>query len=140
MASRVVLKDMPDQPVDRGGRAGPGRGKGTPNKTSRVLRDAIILAAEASGENKKGRGELVGYLKRLADHYPDLFVGLLGRVLPMQVVGPSEGPVKVELTVTQMEQRLKERGLPILGRYDPPLVIEHKPAKVTNGSTNGHAP
>lgn len=138
MAQRVALKDPPKGGYFGGGRPGPGRPKGSSNKSSRVLRDAIILAAEASGENKKGRGELVGYLKRLADHYPDLFTGLLGRVLPMQVVGPNEGPVKVEFTVHQLEERLKERGLPVLGHYDPPLVIEHKP-KVTNGATNGHA-
>lgn len=115
-----------------------GRPKGVRNKTTRILREAIIMAAEASGENKKGKGELVGYLKRLADHYPDLFTNLLGRVLPMQLIGDPNTPTQVNVTLTmpEMEQRLKERGLPIA--FDPPIEVPFH--RVTNGqSGNGHA-
>lgn len=65
--------------------AGKGRKQGVPNKTTALLKEAIILAAEAVGENGKGKGKLVGYCKMLAKDEPKAFCGLLGRVLPMQV-------------------------------------------------------
>lgn len=74
-----------------------GRQKGSLNKTTAVLKDAILLAAEKSGEDKRGKGGLVGYLKRVADNDPKAFSGLLGKVLPMQVTGESGGPVVVEI-------------------------------------------
>lgn len=67
--------------------AGPGRPKGLPNKTTRVLKDAILLAGEQSGNDQRGKGGLVGYLKRVADEDVKAFSGLLGRVLPLQVTG-----------------------------------------------------
>lgn len=74
-----------------------GRTKGTPNKTSGLLREAILQAAELVGEDGKGKGKTVGYLKRLAVDEPKAFAGLLGRVLPLQVTGEDGGPVVVEI-------------------------------------------
>lgn len=65
--------------------AGKGRKAGVPNKTTTLLREAIITAAEAVGQNNKGRGKLVGYLKYLAWNEPKAYAGLLGRVLPLQI-------------------------------------------------------
>lgn len=65
--------------------AGKGRKKGVPNKTTALLKEAIILAAEAVGENSKGKGGLIGYCKMLAKDEPRAFAGLLGRVLPLQI-------------------------------------------------------
>lgn len=73
-----------------------GRKKGTPNKTTALLKDAIIEAATKAG-NKEG---LVGYLTRQADENPAAFMTLLGKVLPMQVTGENGGPVK---TTTRVE-------------------------------------
>ncbi len=41
---------------------GPGRPKGVPNKTTALLKDAILKAAEGAG----GQGGLVGYLQTQA--------------------------------------------------------------------------
>jgi hypothetical protein len=69
-----------------------GRQKGTPNKTTALLRDAILQAAEEAGE---GEG-LVAYLKVQAIDNPGPFMSLLGKVLPTQVTGDSEGgPIKI---------------------------------------------
>jgi hypothetical protein len=65
--------------------AGKGRTKGTPNKTTAILKEAILLAAEAVGSNNKGKGKLVGYCRFLAWNEPKAFAGLLGRVLPLQI-------------------------------------------------------
>jgi hypothetical protein len=79
------------------GNAGKGRPKGSPNKTTAALKDAILRAAELSGRDMKGKEGLVGYLRRVADEDVKAFSGLLGKVLPLQVTGDGGGPVIVAL-------------------------------------------
>ena len=67
-----------------------GRQKGTPNKTTALLKDAILQAATDAGE-----GNLVAYLKKQATENPAPFMSLLGKVLPMQVTGEDGGAVQV---------------------------------------------
>jgi len=67
----------------------PGRPKGSLNKTTALLKDAILMAAEKAGNDIDGnKGGMVAYLKQQAKENPGPFMGLLGKVLPMQVVGP----------------------------------------------------
>jgi hypothetical protein len=40
-----------------------GRKKGTPNKLTREIKDAIVGAAEELGSNGKGKGGLQGFMK-----------------------------------------------------------------------------
>jgi hypothetical protein len=70
-----------------------GRAKGTPNKSTAALKDAVLKAAELEGQDGAGKGKLVGYLRRVAKEDVKAFAGLLGKVLPMQVVGSDGGPV-----------------------------------------------
>lgn len=79
------------------GNPGPGRPKGSPNRTTALLKDAIIKAAEAAGEDMNGKGGLTGYCTFLATNEPKAFAQLLGKVLPMQVTGESGGPVVLEI-------------------------------------------
>lgn len=80
--------------------AGIGRKKGTLNKTTKVLKEAILKAAEVVGEDKKGKDGLVGYLVSVAKTDKKAFCSLLGRVLPLEVVGDPDTPVTV---VTRVE-------------------------------------
>lgn len=73
------------------GTPGPGRPKGVPNKTTALLKDAILRAAEQAG----GEDGMVGYLTTQATANPQAFLPLLGKVLPMQVTGEDGGPVSV---------------------------------------------
>ena len=73
-----------------------GRQKGTPNKRTALLKDAILEAAEKAG----GQGGLVGYLTLQAMENPGPFMTLLGKVLPTQVTGEDGGAVKIEATVS----------------------------------------
>jgi hypothetical protein len=74
-----------------------GRQKGTPNKTTAALKDAIILAAERVGKDGKGQDGLTGYLEHVASTDVKAFASLLGKVLPMQVTGEDGGAVVVEI-------------------------------------------
>lgn len=76
-------------------RKGSGRPKGAPNKTTALLKDAIIKAAEAQGDD--GKDGLVGYCTFLAREEPKAFAQLLGKVLPMQVTGEDGGPLTLEI-------------------------------------------
>lgn len=78
------------------GKPGPGRPKGQPNKTTALLKDAILQAATKAG----GKDGLVGYLTMQATANPQSFLPLLGKVLPMQVTGEDGGPIR---TVTRVE-------------------------------------
>jgi hypothetical protein len=75
----------------RGGKKFGGRAKGTPNKTTVLLKDAILEAAALEG----GSEGLVGYLRKQAASNPGPFMALLGKVLPMQINGSVSVPIKV---------------------------------------------
>jgi hypothetical protein len=68
-----------------------GRKKGTPNKTTALLKDAVLQAAEQAG----GDGGIVAYLKAQAAVNPGPFMALLGKVLPMQITGADGGALQV---------------------------------------------
>ena len=87
-ASKVVGNAAPPN-------AGKGRVKGTPNKTTALLKEAIIKAAEAVGSDGNGAGQLTGYCTFLAKEEPKAFAQLLGKVLPMQVTGDDGGALQV---------------------------------------------
>ncbi len=64
-----------------------GRVKGTPNKTTVQVREAILNAFELCGGEQ--------YLVWVALTDPKTFCTLLGRVLPIEMSGPGGGPIKV---------------------------------------------
>ncbi|WP_051018445.1 hypothetical protein [Bartonella tamiae] len=72
-----------------------GRPKGAPNKTTKLLKDAILKAAERTG-NKIGDDGLTSYLEQQAVDNPVAFMSLLGKVLPMQVTGADGGAIQIE--------------------------------------------
>lgn len=68
-----------------------GRAKGVPNKINTELKDMIMMAlSDAGGKN---------YLKEQAIKNPSAFMSLLGKVLPMQLAGDPNNPIKGEITV-----------------------------------------
>jgi hypothetical protein len=71
-----------------------GRQKGTPNKTTALLKDAILEAATLAG----GEAGLVGYLYVQANANPQSFLPLLGKVLPMQLTGADGGAVEFKVS------------------------------------------
>jgi len=83
--------------------AGPGRLKtggrkaGTPNKTTALLKDAILQAAEKAG----GKEGLVGYLKVQAEKNAAPFLALLGKVLPMQITNADGEKLSIQVTLVK---------------------------------------
>jgi hypothetical protein len=77
------------------GNAGKGRPKGSPNKITASLKQAILEAVEAAG------GDLgtVGYLTAQASANPAAFMTLLGKVLPTTLAGDADNPI----TITKIE-------------------------------------
>jgi hypothetical protein len=72
-----------------------GKPKGTQNKATVQLREAILGALEAAG----GEEGSVGYLTRLAINNSSAFASLLARVLPSTLAADeSAGNVKIQFT------------------------------------------
>ena len=96
-----------------------GRPKGSKNVMTRLLKDAILLAAEQSKHSKDG--SLAGYLTYLADNKPELFVRLLAKLLPLQekelakTAKEPDRPVEpvVYKTVEEVRAAMIARGMPI---------------------------
>lgn len=74
------------------GRKTGGRVKGTPNKMTAALKDAILEAARlAGGGDEDGT---VKYLTDQATANPAAFMSLLGKVLPMTIAGDKDNPLQ----------------------------------------------
>lgn len=73
--------------------AGPGRPKGVPNKQTAQLKDMILKALDGAGG--------VTYLEKRANdpRTAAAFLGLVGKVLPMQVTGEGGGPIGLSINV-----------------------------------------
>ena len=67
-----------------------GRKPGVTNKRTALLKDAILAAAE-----KAGGDDMVAYLVQQAKENPVAFLGLLGRVLPLQLQNDRDTPVPI---------------------------------------------
>lgn len=72
------------------GKGNPGKPKGAVNKTTKALREMILMALSEAGG--------VDYLvKQAKAKNPAPFMALLGKVLPMQVTGDPNAPVQIIL-------------------------------------------
>lgn len=76
-----------------------GRKKNTPNKTTALLKDAILQAAANVGLDGNGKEGLTGYCQRLAASEPKAFATLLSKVMPLQIAGDSDNPLQ---TITEI--------------------------------------
>ena len=98
------------------GTPGPGRPKGSPNKTTALLKDAIIQAAERAGNkvSEDGQGGLISYLEQQAAANPGPFMSLLSKVLPMQIEGEMKHGAADSLT--SLLAQIAENGRKITDR------------------------
>jgi hypothetical protein len=92
----IDRKRLPDKPRSMP----PRRKKGVPNKTTRILKEAILVAAECEGNDGKGKQGLVGYLRGVARKHPKEYTHLLGKVLPLEV----------QASLMQLQMQLTAQG------------------------------
>ncbi|WP_208541803.1 hypothetical protein [Bartonella capreoli] len=88
--------------------AGAGRVKGVPNKTTRILKEAVIKAAEQAG-NKYGNEGLISYLERQAVKCPAAYLAFLGKILPLQVTGENDEAIKMITRVEIVAPVIKDK-------------------------------
>jgi hypothetical protein len=91
-----LVKRNANGQFERGSKAlaGAGRPKGSLNKNTTQLKEAILGALEAAG----GEEGSVGYLKRLAIENSSAFASLLGKVLPTTLAASeSDGGLGVKM-------------------------------------------
>jgi hypothetical protein len=69
------------------GKPGPGRPKGSLNKTTAAIKDMVTQALDDAGG--------VDYLTAQAIDNPTAFLTLVGKVLPLQIAGSLDHQVKV---------------------------------------------
>lgn len=75
-----------------GARPGAGRPKGSLDKGNALIREMVAEALDRAGG--------VEYLARVAESHPGPFLGLVGKVLPIQVTGEGGGAVQHAIRVT----------------------------------------
>lgn len=112
-------------PITRGDPRG-GRKPGQTNLVTRALKHALILAAELSDHSKDK--SLVSYCVWLANERPDLYVSMLGRLVPVQAKVKHEGvhPSDLRLTtdmpletlISNFEAKLKSDYQPMLRAFE----------------------
>ena len=108
----MQVKETAKNPRPGDGTPGPGRPKGVPNKTTALLKDAVLKAAETAGGGEPDG--LVNYLVEQAKRNPGAFITLFGKVLPTQISG--EGEKDIRVTIRQI--------VDITGETEP-VLIEH---------------
>jgi hypothetical protein len=85
-----------------------------------LLKDAIIRAADLEGGgNGADHDGLIRWLRKQARTHPVAFMGLLAKVIPLQIQAHSLQAISVEIVKRDTQQST--------GR--PPLTIEHSPPK-----------
>lgn len=82
-----------------------GRKKGTPNKTTALLKDAIIEAAQRAGNKLQDKEGLTGYLTEQATENPVAFMSLLGKVLPLQLANEDGEGLKITVDAPWLKNR-----------------------------------
>ena len=71
--------------VAKGGAKRGGRKPGQVNKVPKLLKEALMIAAELEGSNEKGKDGLTGFLRKMAREDLRSFAMLLGRIIPLQI-------------------------------------------------------
>jgi hypothetical protein len=71
-----------------GMKTGGGSRKGSPNKNTKAIKDMILGALAAKGGQE--------WLEAQMDSNPTAFMTLLGKVLPTQIQGDPENPLRIE--------------------------------------------
>jgi hypothetical protein len=102
-----------------GGRKHIGRKPGVPNRLTRVVREAALIAAETSDLSPDGT--LVGYLRTVANQYPQTFTrAVLARLIPYRV--DLQAQMQLHGSSDDIKAELRKRGIDIDRIFKVPQV------------------
>ena len=113
----------------------PGRRLGSISKHTRLLKEAIMLAAELEGQDGNGKGKLVGFCRKVAQEDLRAFCMLLSRVIPLQVDHKEMEPEKRRTTyksVEEVKRELASRGISMELMFK---IMTAEPEPLDNGET-----
>jgi hypothetical protein len=115
-----------------------GRKRGSINRTTSILKQAVLLATEQTGDpTRRGRGGLIAYLSFVARKYPAVFVpSLLARVLPVQVLVDTQNEI-IYRTIAEVDREIASRGFSI--EEVAALLTKARPIKEEGGEADGSA-
>ena len=93
-----------------------GRKPGTVNRFTRVLKEAVLIAAELEGSDGQGKGKLVGFMRKVSREDIRAFCMLLARAMPLQNEGRTldDGGPDEDITyksVAEVQRELASRGI-----------------------------
>jgi hypothetical protein len=108
-----------------------GRTKGTPNKLTREIKDAIVGAAAELGSNGKGKGGLQGFMKFLAREELKTFGTLIRAIIPTQI-NATVSPPRVYRSPEEIRAEMTARGIPYQ-RFFPPQFDEDESEPAIDG-------
>jgi hypothetical protein len=104
-----------------GGRKHIGRKPGVPNRFTRVMREAALIAAETS--DLSSDGTLVSYLRTVANQYPETFTrAVLARLIPYRVDLDLRTQMSMQSS-DDIKAELKKRGIDIDRIFKVPQVL-----------------
>ena len=105
---------MPARKGTRPPAAGRGRPRGAKNKLSTNVKDMIVAALNAAGG--------VEYLARQAEQNPAAFIGLISKILPLQIGDESDSrPVKASHATMSPLEAYRE----LIGYNSSPRRLRH---------------
>jgi hypothetical protein len=92
-----------------------GRKPGTPNRFTRILKEAVLIAAELEGSDGQGKGKLVGFMRKVSREDIRAFCMLLARAMPLQNEGRTLDDAPEEdityKSVADVQRELASRGI-----------------------------
>ena len=100
-----------------------GRPVGATNKLTRDLKECILQAAIEVGSDKKGKEGLLGYCKMAAMKHPKQYIGLLARVMPLQITGNIGAVIgQVNIVTVPVDRYLAPEEAKRLSAPEPDIV------------------
>lgn len=111
MTTAVAKKENPN--LFKKGDGRPRKPVGTVNRYTRVIKEALLVAAELEGSNGNGKDKLIGYMRRVARDDMRAFCMMLSRAMPLQV---EQRTVEVKeqvvyKSVDEVKRELASRGI-----------------------------
>lgn len=93
---------------------GAGRRKGTGNKMTTAVKEAVVTAMTLYGEDGKGKKGMIGFFLKLCADRPELMVRLAEKILPIEVKGIQGGVVTLMALTPEVLERLDDDQLALL--------------------------